>query len=158
MQTQNPQSGFTVIELMATVMVAGILVAIAIPSFRDLITTSRMITTTNELIASFAYARSEAVRRAETVRVVANGGDWANGWNVIDQAGTLIRTFDPPAESVGIDAAGLDTFSFDSRGLLENLNATATVSLCDSSGHLNTGREIEISVTGRPKLNREFKC
>jgi Tfp pilus assembly protein FimT len=123
-----------------------------------MITTSRMAATTNDLIASFAYARNEAVRRAQTIRVVATAGDWANGWTVLDLAGNNIRTFDPPSENVAIDAGGLDTFSFDSRGLLENLQAEASISLCDETGHLDTGREIQISITGRPKLNREFQC
>jgi type IV fimbrial biogenesis protein FimT len=156
MQTNNPQSGFTIIELLATVMVAGILVAVAVPAFRDLITKTRMVTTTNDLVASFAYARNEAVRRAQSVRVVANAGGWENGWLILDQAGNRIRTFDPPAENVAIDAAGLDTFSFDSRGLLENQAVATFISLCDESGHLDAGRQIEISMTGRPKLNREY--
>jgi type IV fimbrial biogenesis protein FimT len=158
MQNTNLQSGFTIIELLATVAVAAILVAVAIPSFRDLMTNTRLITTTNNLIASFAYARSEAVRRTQSVRIDANSGSWGNGWTVFDQAGNNIRSFEAPADNIAINSGGTTSFSFDGRGLLENLQAAASISLCDGSGHLKTGRQIEISITGRPKLNREFQC
>lgn len=82
------QSGFTLTELIITLALIGILLALAIPSFESLIASSRISTTTNDFHAALAQARSEAVRRGQrvTVCVSANGiqctnaGSWEQGW------------------------------------------------------------------------------
>ena len=56
------QNGFTLVELMVTVAVLAILSTIAYPSFQSTIRSNRVATTTNELIASLALARSEAIK------------------------------------------------------------------------------------------------
>lgn len=55
-------AGFTLIELMVTVAVLVILVAIAIPSFTGIINANRLTAASNELVAALQYARSEAIR------------------------------------------------------------------------------------------------
>ena len=53
--------GFTLLELMITVVIAVIVVTIAIPSFATLMENQRMTTNTNDLIGALKQARSEAV-------------------------------------------------------------------------------------------------
>jgi type IV fimbrial biogenesis protein FimT len=55
--------GFTIIELMITLTVAAILLAIAIPSFTYLTVSSKLTTTANDLVNALGTARSEAVKR-----------------------------------------------------------------------------------------------
>jgi len=55
-------AGFTVIELMVTVMCAAILAAVAVPSFQSTINNGRLATASNELLASLQVARMEAIR------------------------------------------------------------------------------------------------
>ncbi|HYN77498.1 MAG TPA: GspH/FimT family pseudopilin, partial [Lamprocystis sp. (in: g-proteobacteria)] len=57
------QVGFTLIELMFTVGLLSILLAIGIPSFSSLIASTKLTNTTNTLIGHLQYARSEAVKR-----------------------------------------------------------------------------------------------
>jgi type IV fimbrial biogenesis protein FimT len=61
--------GLTVIELMVVIAVAGVLVALAAPSMRGLISAQRVSGTNAELVTDLQYARSEAVRRNLDVRV-----------------------------------------------------------------------------------------
>lgn len=76
-------NGFTLLELIVTISIAGILMALAIPSFSDMIRSSRLTTTINELVGSLNLARSESVKRGTTVIVKAKTGtNWESGWTV----------------------------------------------------------------------------
>jgi type IV fimbrial biogenesis protein FimT len=77
-------AGFTLIELMVTLSVLGVLLALVSPSFTRLIATNRLASQTNEFVATLHLARSEAVRRAQsvTLRATANPDDYSKGWRV----------------------------------------------------------------------------
>jgi len=91
--------GFTLVEMLAVLTISAILVALALPSFRSIIRSSRISSSSNDLLASIDLARSEAIRRNVTVSIcrslnpenvapvcssaVANGyaaNDWSSGW------------------------------------------------------------------------------
>jgi type IV fimbrial biogenesis protein FimT len=80
----NRLRGFTLIELMVTIAVLAILLAVAVPSFQQAIMNARVSSQTNEFIASLKEARSEAARRGVPVGVRANSesGAFADGWKV----------------------------------------------------------------------------
>jgi type IV fimbrial biogenesis protein FimT len=59
---KTPQTGFTMVELMVTLTIIGILAAVAGPSFVSTINTSRLASQSNELLALIQFARSEAIR------------------------------------------------------------------------------------------------
>lgn len=73
--------GFTLIELMVTIAVLAIIIALATPSFTSVINNNRLSSHANELVASLQLARMEAVRR--NVRAVVcrseNGSSCATG-------------------------------------------------------------------------------
>jgi len=60
-------SGFTLIELMFTIVVLAVLLGIGVPNFRDFIRNSRMTAAANDLLADLNLARSEAVKRRVAV-------------------------------------------------------------------------------------------
>jgi type IV fimbrial biogenesis protein FimT len=78
--------GFTLIELMATVAVAAILVTLAAPLYRDFVVRNRLVTYANDVISTVNFARSEAVRRGEPITLCPSiagercEGDWSDGW------------------------------------------------------------------------------
>ena len=69
--------GFTLIELMVTVMVLGIITAIAVPSFAALLQSQRVSSAATQVYSLFALARSEAVARHKLV-VICTTHDGAN--------------------------------------------------------------------------------
>lgn len=99
-------SGFTLIELMVTLSVLGVLLALAAPSFTRLIATNRLASETNEFIATLHLARSEAVRRAQpvTLRAIGNPDDYAKGWQVFPDA---VPDGSPASPSTSVDGEPL---------------------------------------------------
>ncbi|UPG92223.1 GspH/FimT family pseudopilin [Luteibacter aegosomaticola] len=64
--------GFSIVELMVAILIATILAAIAIPSFRTTIQKHRLRSATDNLQAAIDYARAEAVLRATYVSLCAS--------------------------------------------------------------------------------------
>lgn len=111
----NPD-GFTLVELMVTLAVIGILAIIATPSMTDLINNSRATAQTEELVASLQLARAEAIRRnarvticAGTAGVCSGSGTWDN-WTVFGRDKTAaVATTDvirDTAASTSMQVAG----------------------------------------------------
>lgn len=82
----NMSAGLTLIELMVTIAIAAILIAIAVPNLQSLFINNRLVTTSNSFVASLNTARSEAIRRGVTVslrKTSATSGDWGSaGWTM----------------------------------------------------------------------------
>lgn len=74
---RRQQSGFTVIELMITLAVAVILIALAAPSFRDLMDKSRLRGATDDIVNLLNVARASAVKLGHNVNVAINE---TSGW------------------------------------------------------------------------------
>ena len=77
------QIGFTLIELMVVVVIAGVLLGIGIPSYNVLRNNNCLVTNTNRLVATLQYARSEAAKRNSNVSVRALNGSWQFGFEII---------------------------------------------------------------------------
>lgn len=82
--------GFTLIELMITLVLAAIILTLAVPGFQDIIRNNRAATQANELVTALGLARSEAVKRGARVSLCPSadqasctgGTDWSGGWIV----------------------------------------------------------------------------
>lgn len=59
-------SGFTLVELIVTITIIGILSALAGPSLTTLIANQRLSSQANDLLSDLTYARSEAVKRSSS--------------------------------------------------------------------------------------------
>lgn len=109
------QKGFTLVELMVTIAVLAIVTSIAIPAFNSTILNNRVSGTTQNIQATLAMARSEAVKRNKSVMVcransnqdacASNGTNWSSGWLVISD-GEVLRVGTP---SASIDVTGPNT-------------------------------------------------
>jgi type IV fimbrial biogenesis protein FimT len=61
------QSGFTLMELMVSITVLGVLTALAVPSFTTMTNRNRLAAESNELLSGIQFARTEAIRTSASV-------------------------------------------------------------------------------------------
>lgn len=73
------ERGFTLIELMVTLVVVAILVAMATPSFADFFERYRLRSAVDDTIAVFAQARQAAVEADRNVTVKVDPAAWCVG-------------------------------------------------------------------------------
>lgn len=72
--------GFTLIELLVTLAVLAIVLALAVPSFNDLIDRSRLTSAADTLYADLQFGRSEAIRNNQSVTISFQSGTaWCYG-------------------------------------------------------------------------------
>jgi type IV fimbrial biogenesis protein FimT len=64
-------------ELFTTLAVVGVLAAIAVPNMRPFIQNNRLTSAANDLLRSFQLARTEAIKRQQTVVVCASANPTA---------------------------------------------------------------------------------
>ncbi|ALN20529.1 GspH/FimT family pseudopilin [Ectopseudomonas mendocina] len=77
------QHGFTLIELMITLALLGIILGLAIPAVTNFTIKQRVSSKANEMMLSLAFARSEALKLNQDVRVIPRTGTasgWSDGW------------------------------------------------------------------------------
>ena len=82
------QQGLTLIELMVTLAVAIILLAVGLPFFGGIVANNRAVVQANGLLTSFKLARSEAVKRSSFVAVAPTSVSvgWEAGWQVFQES------------------------------------------------------------------------
>ncbi len=146
--------GFTLIELMIVITLVGVLMALAVPNFRDFVRRNRLATQSNEFIAAVQLTRAEAIRRNRNVSLRAtdasdSANEWGKGWQVIDTFATdtsLLREAPALPGSLALDSSvnNVSIITFNSSGFLQPPDDIFR--LCDPQ---KSGRRIEITVVGQ---------
>lgn len=163
--------GFSLIELMVTIAVLAILLAIGLPSFQGTLRSNKVATGTNELIASIALARSEAIRSpggagicASENGTVCDGTSWNDGWIVwnrpdasagVGSTDARVLRYVEGLSSLNIATESSDSMSvtFDTRGLAgEALDFNVQPDKCPE-GHFLV-REISLTLVGQTRTEK----
>lgn len=113
-EMKNRSHGFTLVELLITIAILGILMAIALPSYQQFVLNTRMTTQANEFLTMLNFTRSEAVKRNTRVTMckssdgtgclvtalTASPASWQPGWivfvdgstaGIVDGTDTILR-------------------------------------------------------------------
>jgi type IV fimbrial biogenesis protein FimT len=152
--------GFTLVELMVILVLIGMSMTVAVPSFQSMIARNRIITQTNDVILAINLARSEATRTGGLVSLSplasATGNEYGGGFCIVlgtptDCAnGEVVREFAAFRGSVTLDSVeGVDFVQFNNLGGLSSAGPTTiNFDLCHPKYQ---GRRIQITIVGRVK-------
>jgi type IV fimbrial biogenesis protein FimT len=153
--------GFTLVELMVTIMVLALLLGIGMPSFRDASLSSRLGAYANDLVASAQLARSEAIKRNAPVTLcasedgatcAADGTDWNVGWIVINDDDAVLQRQEPlPEEFRFTEASGESELVFPA-AVVGATPASFTVCRADPVG--NQERVVTVTASGAASVAR----
>ena len=163
----NDQRGFTVVEMLVTVAIIGILAALAAPAMRNLVTNQQIRSGSFELYSTLVFARSEAMKRSRRVSIIRQGSNWEGGWDVCvdndfdgacDAGPAVLRAQGVlPGVAITGPAGGFLTYSWDGRLRTGSVAAAFTVRPSPTNPKVNI-RCINVDVGGRPnaKVDKDF--
>ena len=167
------QKGFTLVELLVTLAIAGILLVVAFPSLNKMTIGQRLKVQTNDTLAAILYAKSEAIQRRSEVSVCAiktnvhnqcgsSSSEWANGWLVFnDRNGDgIVGTDDEILKSrwdyKKMTSGGvISVFVFDAEGIADN---SGDIEFCFSEAEGNKMRRISMTPAGQPAITSHATC
>lgn len=168
-------------ELLVTITVVGILMAIAVPSFRYVTTANRAASEINALLGDTQMARGEAMKEGQFVTICASidgatcavSTAWNSGWIVFSGVppvapGDAIVKIQRPFSSADTLASnhGITALTFNREGIAWNLGQGFTFTLQDSSANPQYTRclsgtlvgALATQIGGKPTLEAPATC
>ena len=170
--------GFTLTELLATVSIAAIIAAFALPQLQVFVQNNARATRINTLVSAMTFARSQAVSLGRTMTLcpsleigtvsvpACNAGDnqYQTGFVVLDESDpggrSLKKAFQPSGRGgytlLGVtpNSAALDRVEFAATGRVTSGGANARFIYCDARGRESV-RAIVLSATGGPRITSD---
>jgi type IV fimbrial biogenesis protein FimT len=129
-------SGFSLIEIMVSIVVLSILIVTGVPMFQMWIQNTQIRTASEAILNGLQVAKNEAIRRNASVQLKIEGG---TGWRVnlaSDPDGTPLQSRAHEEGSanaaVVMTPGGADTVTFSGLGrIVGNADATPTITQID---------------------------
>ena len=153
------QNGFTLYELLITLLIVGVVLTFGVPNLTEFTRNSRITTTANDLHAAFQVARSEAARAKTNITICGSAAPFSGGADCdgtldqgfivfVDENGdllrngvneTVLRAHAAPADGVSLAIAnGARFFSYASTGMgrgdVNGNPAISQIIICDDRG------------------------
>jgi type IV fimbrial biogenesis protein FimT len=173
-------TGYTLLELMVTVTIAGILMGVAVPSFTSIIDSNRLTTYANDLVTALNYARSEAIKRNLRVSLCKSINsvscttinNWSQGWVIFtdqnnnstydNSTETLLRvqTYKANTTTMVGETSVANYISYIATGqsqLSTGAFQAGTIKICDERTG-NVGINIALNSTGRVSTQKNITC
>lgn len=160
-------NGLTLIELLITVVILGIMASIAVPNFSSMVRSSQRSSAYNTLAGTINLARLEAIKRSRVVVLCASsnqtscqtaaGANWNDGWlvfvddngdSVLDSTETVLKREPQGSNGITITSSFGAIISLAPRG---RLRSQGTVLICDNNAS-SKAMALNLWVTGLGRI------
>jgi len=151
-------AGFTLVEMMVTIVVLAVLAAIALPNFRSLMRRNAVSTQVNSLLADLQYARSEAITTRSFVSICARKvnanqatNECATG-NLTLDGGWLVYTTTAAERGKAFDAGKDGQRLLQASSMPENVSmrsGSPVIPTFDARGELSGGKNWSVRVCAK---------
>jgi type IV fimbrial biogenesis protein FimT len=173
-------TGFTLIELMVTIAVIVVLLALGVPKMQQYATSNRTVAQLNRISGDLALARSEAIKRGSSATVCASDDSttstpscsgtnaWEDGWiafadlnndGAFNGTDVLISVAEALPGGLTMRTADFDDAAvvrFRANGAVADTDgdgdSDGTFTVCDSDGTLKKARALNVSNLGRTSV------
>lgn len=179
--------GFTLVELMITLGILVILLAIGVPAMQQFLQKRQALARSDNFISTMKYARSEAIKRGKRVTVCrtttadsvtpscdTTSTNWSSGWLVFEDTAP-IGAFDHtkeilfkvqqgmpgPGSIVFRPSASQTSISFTADGLAVGSQSSFVINPDSDTSSITGKRCVAISLMGRVRLgtvNSQDEC
>jgi type IV fimbrial biogenesis protein FimT len=145
------QPGFTLIEVLMVIVIMGVVLSLAAPSFRTYMASQKVKTASFDLYATLVFARSEALKRRTLVTVTPSGGNWAAGWTVSADVGGTPTTLRSQDALTGVVTSGATSVAYRLDGRLNGGSTLGVLITPETANPTIQNLCVRIDLTGLPR-------
>lgn len=153
-------AGFTLVELIITIAIVAILMAVAAPAMTSFLADQAAVANADEFAAAVRFSRTEAIKRGRTITMCAstdpaadapacNAADWKTGWAITEPNGAVLRVQNA-LRSVESADGNATTLSFAPNGLV--ITGAVNVVFVPVGGDTERQRAVSVQPTGRVRM------
>ena len=165
-------AGFTLVELLVTIVVVIVLIGFIVPSYQKLIKNNRLTSTANQMLGAMRYARSEAIIAKQRITLCkstdgaqcSQDGGYDQGWIIFQDAGVL-ASVDGSDQLLRVFHAADDVSMFGNSSVSHYVSyvpsgearlvsggfQAGTIHICIGEA----GRKLILSSTGRTRIEQD---
>jgi len=165
------KTGFTLVELVVSLSIAGLLITLAIPSFSQTVAKTRLRSQLQIVFTHHQLARSEAIKTNQRITLCksSNGiqctpkASWTEGWIVfndpdldktVNNNDRIIRVQQPISSGLSLSYRGFGSFNYISYFSDGRSTTNGTFTLCNQYGS-SEAMSVIISRTGRARMDNK---
>ncbi|ENV04189.1 MULTISPECIES: pilus assembly FimT family protein [Acinetobacter] len=152
-----PQEGFTLVELMVTIIVMTIIAMMAAPSMSNLLESKRLDENQRDLINTLSESKSQAIlgRQDVTINLNSTASNTSTSFNWKAAANNILELKNIAANGTQSSLTAT-TLTFNANGVVSNITQDTLLSICNSK--INKKKIIILTKLGTLIFKAEETC
>lgn len=139
--------GFTLLELITSITIMGVLATLALPSFQVFVANQRIRNASFDLMAALTLVRSQAITQNSNVNLSRAGATWDSGWTV---TGTSTFQTQQAYKNLAItDSTGLAVITYGKDGRAVTASTQFTIAPSTAMAGVSS-RCVSLGLSGVP--------